>query len=137
MTGSDASTIRDVSDTALWVAVYRARETERPDAHFRDPFAGRLAGERGERIAASQPFFNRAQWSFVARTFLFDRFIAEEVARGADMVVNLAAGLDARPYPMDLPPSLQWVEVDPPAMLPHKEAGLPGEAPRSALERVA
>jgi O-methyltransferase involved in polyketide biosynthesis len=31
--------IRNVSDTARWVAVYRARETERPDAHFRDPFA--------------------------------------------------------------------------------------------------
>jgi methyltransferase (TIGR00027 family) len=137
MTVNDASTIRDVSDTALWVAVYRARETDRPDARFRDPFARRLAGERGERIAASQPFFNRAQWSFVARTFLFDRFIAEEVARGADMVVNLAAGLDARPYRMDLPLSLQWVEVDLPAMLAHKEAVLHGETPRCALERVA
>lgn len=29
--------IRNVSDTALWVAVYRARETDRPDAVFRDP----------------------------------------------------------------------------------------------------
>jgi O-methyltransferase involved in polyketide biosynthesis len=31
--------IRNISDTARWMAVYRARETERPDAHFRDPFA--------------------------------------------------------------------------------------------------
>lgn len=43
--------VRDVSDTALWVAVYRARETERPDALFRDPYARRLAGARGEQIA--------------------------------------------------------------------------------------
>ena len=30
--------IRNISDTALWVAVYRAWESERADAVFRDPF---------------------------------------------------------------------------------------------------
>jgi len=44
--------IRNISDTARWVAVYRARETERADGLFRDPFARRLAGTRGEEIAA-------------------------------------------------------------------------------------
>src|SRR5262245_31411359 len=102
--------LRDISDTARWMAVYRARETERPDAHFRDPFARRLAGERGERIADSIPSSNRYSWSFVTRTVLFDRFISEEVARGADLVLDLAAGLDARPYRLDLPASLPWVE---------------------------
>ena len=43
---SQANPIRNVSDTALWVAVYRAMESERADAHFVDPFARRLAGER-------------------------------------------------------------------------------------------
>ncbi|HMC32560.1 MAG TPA: class I SAM-dependent methyltransferase [Candidatus Angelobacter sp.] len=43
--------LRNISDTALWVAIYRARETERPDALFRDPFARKLAGARGEQIA--------------------------------------------------------------------------------------
>ncbi len=27
------------------------------------------------------------------------------------MVINLAAGLDARPYRMNLPALLQWIEV--------------------------
>ena len=40
--------IDNISDTARWVAVYRAQETARPDAIFRDPFAERLAGERGD-----------------------------------------------------------------------------------------
>jgi O-methyltransferase involved in polyketide biosynthesis len=43
--------VRDVSDTARWVAYFRARETQRADALFRDPFAERLAGEQGFRIA--------------------------------------------------------------------------------------
>lgn len=128
--------VRDVSDTALWVAVYRARETERPDALFRDPYARRLAGARGEQIAASMPFSDKATWAWVARTALFDQFIEEQVRVGADLVVNLAAGLDARPYRMALPPSLTWVEVDLPGILAHKEEILRAEKPVCALERV-
>jgi methyltransferase (TIGR00027 family) len=128
--------IRNVSDTARWVAVYRAHETERPDALFRDPFAKRLAGERGEQIAAALPFAKRNEWSWVARTYLFDKFITEQVQQGVDMVINLAAGLDARPYRMALPPSLQWIEVDLPEILAYKEEVLRNEKPVCALERI-
>jgi methyltransferase (TIGR00027 family) len=128
--------IRNVSDTALWAAVYRAAETERPDALFRDPYARRLAGERGRQIAESVPGAVRADWAWVGRTYLFDQLIAEQLGQGVDMVVNLAAGLDARPYRMDLPPALQWIEVDLPGILDYKEEILAGEQPRCALERV-
>ncbi len=128
--------IRNISDTALWVAVYRARESERPDALFRDPFARRLAGSRGEQIATSMPFGERATWAFVMRTYLYDQFITEQLSQGVDMVVNLAAGLDARPYRMALPASLQWIEVDLPGILDYKEEILAGEKPVCALERV-
>jgi O-methyltransferase involved in polyketide biosynthesis len=52
------------------------------------------------------------------------------------MVVNLAAGLDARPYRMSLPPALRWVEVDLPDLLAYKEEVLAGEKPVCALERT-
>jgi len=128
--------IRNVSDTALWAAVYRAAETERPDALFRDPYARRLAGERGRQIADSLPGAVRADWAWVGRTYLFDQLIAEQLRQGVDMVVNLAAGLDARPYRMDLPAALQWIEVDLPGILDYKEEILAGERPACALERV-
>ena len=35
------------SDTARWVAMYHAMETDRPDAIFRDLHARRLAGAKG------------------------------------------------------------------------------------------
>jgi O-methyltransferase involved in polyketide biosynthesis len=41
--------IRNVSDTARWVAMYRAQESARPDALFHDPWAERLGGDRGRR----------------------------------------------------------------------------------------
>jgi methyltransferase (TIGR00027 family) len=128
--------IRNVSDTALWAANYRAAETDRPDALFRDPFAKRLAGERGRQIADAVPGAARADWAWVGRTYLFDEFIVERLGQGVDLVVNLAAGLDARPFRMDLPAALQWVEVDLPGILDYKEAVLAGETPRCALERV-
>ena len=128
--------VRNVSDTARWVAVFRAIESERPDAVFRDPYARRLAGERGEQIAAAIPFSGRHLWSWTARTWLIDQFILQEVRQGADLVINLAAGLDTRPYRMELPPSLQWVEVDLPEIVSYKEEVLGEEKPVCILERV-
>ncbi len=129
--------IRNISDTARWVAMYRAMESERQDAVFRDPYARRLAGERGEQIITKVKWANRHSWSYVARTNLFDTFIAREVQAGADLVLNLAAGLDTRPYRMDLPPSLQWIEVDLPELLAYKGEVLRSEKPRCRLERIA
>jgi len=128
--------LRNISDTALWTAVYRARETERPDALFRDPLASRLAGERGRQIVAALPFGDRGAWSFIARTWMFDHFVSDEIGRGTDMVVNLAAGLDTRPYRMSLPATLQWVEVDLPGIIDYKEQVLHQENPVCRLDRV-
>ena len=131
------STVRSISDTALWVAYFRARETERPDALFRDPYAEKLAGEHGFRIANTLADGNKHEWAWVARTYLFDQFISRAVQGGAEMVVNLAAGLDARPYRMDVPASLQWVEVDLPELISYKQEVLADETPRCRLERVS
>ena len=102
-TGSSEPLIRNISDTARWVAAYRAMETERPDALFHDPYARRLAGEKGADIAEAMPFQGKTMWPFTMRTYLIDEFIRGQIQKGTDMVVNLAAGLDARPYRMDLP----------------------------------
>ncbi|MGH9483323.1 MAG: class I SAM-dependent methyltransferase, partial [Terriglobales bacterium] len=128
--------IRNVSDTALWTAVYRARESERSDPLFYDPYARRLAGERGMRIADAIPFAQRNEWSFTARTYLFDQLITQEIHQGADLVLNLAAGLDTRPYRMALPARLQWIEVDLPEILDYKEEILGSEAPVCQLVRM-
>ena len=128
--------IRHISDTARLAAMYRALESEHPDALFRDPFARRLAGIRGEQILDATPKRSRHEWAWVTRTYLFDRFITQQIQQGIDLVVNLAAGLDARPYRMPLPASLPWTEVDLPGVLSYKEDMLRGEKPACVLERV-
>jgi methyltransferase (TIGR00027 family) len=129
--------IQHISDTALLAAVYRARESERPDALFHDPFARQLAGSRGEQIAAGLPFSNRHTWSWVTRTYLFDQFLAAQIEQGIDLVLNLAAGLDARPYRLALPPALQWMEVDLPGIITYKEELLLGQRPGCIVDRRA
>jgi methyltransferase (TIGR00027 family) len=129
--------IENVSDTARWVAMYRAMESERPDAHFHDPFARRLAGEQGSAIVDAMAGGRKMAWPMVVRTVVFDRIVMEAVReRGADMVVNLAAGLDARPWRLDLPPALRWVDVDLPGILNHKTELMRGETPRCRYEAV-
>src|SRR5207253_2907116 len=69
---------------------------------------------------------------------LLDDLLLETLeATGADLVLNLACGLDARPYRLPLPPDLRWVEVDFPPVLAHKDALLKDETPRCRLERRA
>lgn len=128
--------VRHISDTALWAAYFRAEETKRADALFRDPYAEILEGGKGAEIARTIPEGQAHAWAWVSRTYLFDQFLRKEIEQGADLIVNCAAGLDARPYRMELPSSLQWFELDLPLILSYKEERLAKEKPRCVLERI-
>ncbi|MBO0840103.1 MAG: class I SAM-dependent methyltransferase [Sciscionella sp.] len=133
------SEIANISDTAHWVAMYRARESSRPDALFHDPFAERLAGERGQAtfiaMTASMPATARNGWSFVARTKLIDDLTTDCLADGCDLVLNLAAGLDTRPYRLAIAKDLTWIEADLSAMIEEKQHALASEQPHCELIR--
>ncbi|HTQ37318.1 MAG TPA: SAM-dependent methyltransferase [Steroidobacteraceae bacterium] len=133
----DEGRIHDVSDTAIWVAYYRAKETERPDALFQDPLASLLIGGRGEKIARRfGPTGRYTEWTLVSRTVIIDDYIRAAIAGGVDAVLNLGAGLDTRPYRMDLPVSFMWAEADFPHMVEYKNKALEAHTPRCRLQRV-
>ncbi len=130
-----ATPVKHISDTARWVAMYRAQESERPDALFRDPYARRLAGPQGEEILRAMPKAQQFGWPMIVRTAVMDEFILQAVGRdGVDTVVNLAAGLDARPYRLPLGPELRWIDVDLPGILTYKQEQLANERPHCTLE---
>jgi methyltransferase (TIGR00027 family) len=135
---SDAGhVITHVSDTARWTAQYRATESARPDALFRDPLAERLAGEQGRAIVAKTAVTSRSGWWLIARTKIIDDAITEAIADGCDRVLNLAAGLDTRPYRLNLPSGFQWIEADFPELLAEKTQLLADQTPRCRLTRSA
>jgi methyltransferase (TIGR00027 family) len=135
--GKTQSLVANVSDTARWAAANRASESAREDALFHDPFAAWLAGERGAAIAAKAPWLTRNGWPVAARTKAIDDLIAGSLAEGCDRVLCLAAGLDARPYRLELPESLVWIEADLPALVEEKNAALAHETPRCRVTRQA
>jgi methyltransferase (TIGR00027 family) len=125
--------VSNVSDTARWAAYYRAVESARTDAIFTDPLAERLAGEQGKAIAQRAPRSMGNGWPVLARTKIIDEMILNAIGEGCDCILNLAAGLDTRPYRMQLPPALRWVEADLPGIVEEKAAMLAGETPRCEL----
>lgn len=125
-----------VQDTARWAAAVRAAESARKDALFHDDLARRLVGADLEPLLA----LNRritGTWPMVARTVLVDRMVLEAAREGTDGVLNLAAGYDTRPYRLELPRGLEWIEVDHADVLNAKARVLDGETPACAVERVA
>lgn len=127
--------IQHVSDTAFWVAAYRMLESERPDALFHDPLAKVLAGEQGEMIAKRMGNHQAMAWSISLRTHMIDDYIQKALMNGVELVLNLGTGLDTRPYRLNLPPTLTWVEADFPQIIDFKESRLKNEKPRCQLER--
>lgn len=134
---SENDLIQHVSDTSRWIAAYRAQETARPDAVFRDQLAERLAGSRGMEMIRATPNTKNMAFAMVIRTTAIDKLIQATIDLGIDTVINLGAGLDTRPYRMPLPSTLKWIEVDFPHLIEYKNEVLKNEKPVCSLQRIA
>ena len=135
---SASGRISHVSDTALMTAACRALETERPDGWVRDPLAARLAGERGMAIAQALPAVEIMCFGVGMRTRILDDIVAASVAEHKiTTVLSIGAGLDSRPWRLELPPDLRWVEVDLQPILDYKESILSADKPKCRIERMA
>lgn len=129
-----ASNPQLISETAAWVAGYRAAESRRPDRHFDDPYAHLFVPRGHPALSVTDDVGSGV---VVGRTVAFDEIIMQTVAEhGIDLVLNLAAGYDTRVYRLALPPALRWVEVDLEAVLARKRATLASAVPRCNLSFV-
>ncbi|MBC2876989.1 MULTISPECIES: SAM-dependent methyltransferase [Streptomyces] len=157
--GADAPSDRldPVAATARMTAALRARESERPDRLFDDPFAAVLAGETGRRLADRAGVVE----AISVRTRYFDDHLLTVTGGAAAapgvpgapapsgtpapsgapstpgtpgaprQLVLLAAGMDSRAYRLPLPTTVLY-EVDRPDLLRLKESLLGDAAPRCA-----
>jgi methyltransferase (TIGR00027 family) len=129
--------ITHVSDTALMVAACRAHETELEDALVRDPFAARLAGERGVAILRALPHANVVRLGLAVRTRFVDELLLQALRENPiTTVLSIGCGLDTRPWRLDLPSSLRWIEIDFGEVLDYKDRLMFGEAPRCRRDRL-
>jgi methyltransferase (TIGR00027 family) len=134
------STISHVSDTAFWVAMHRAEESKRPDALFQDPLVDLLTGEKGKSVAEimkKSTAWKYSYWTVVIRTCLIDELIQTYITNGSRCIINLGAGLDTRPYRLNLPPDTQWFELDFPDIIEHKKKALSHLQPNFNLQHIS
>ena len=130
--------INHVSDTAIWIAAYRAMENLKDKPLFKDPLALKLIGEDGLKLAQRTQGSRYTAWSVVMRTYIIDQFIMELVKnKKINTVINLGAGLDTRPYRLELQHDFTWIEVDFINIIEHKNNILGNEIPKCQLQRRA
>ena len=135
--GKAREAIEHVSDTALLTAAYRALEAKEADCLVHDPFAERLAGERGLGLAQGMPVAGFSRFMINARDRFLDDLLLENIRdKGIQTVLNIGAGLDTRPWRLGLPESLTWIEVDFSAMLRYKAERMSGVKPRCRLMQI-
>ena len=129
--------ISHVSDTALMVAACRALESDSPDGFVHDPFAARLAGERGMAMLRALPQPEMMRFGIGVRSRFMDELLLETLAsEKIATVLSLGCGLDTRPWRLEVPADLRWIEVDFADMLDYKNALMSAETPRCRREFI-
>jgi len=129
--------ITHVSDTALMVAACRALESECPDGFVHDPFAARLAGERGMAMLRGLPHPEMMRFGIGVRSHFMDELLLEALAsQPIATVLSVGYGLDTRPWRLELAPDLRWIEIDFADMLDYKDARMSAQTPRCRRERL-
>ena len=130
--------IKHVSDTALMVAAGRALETESEDGVVHDTFAARLAGEHGMAILRAIPHAELMRFGLGVRCRFLDELLLEALkVERVSIVLSVGCGLDTRPWRLELPPQLRWIEIDFPEMLDYKDGLMGRETPCCHRERLS
>jgi len=126
-----------VEATALMAAAARARESERADRLFDDPWAAALAGEEGfellARYESSRP--DRPMVVVAIRNRFFDDFLLGNALDGVRQFVLIAAGLDTRAFRLAWPPKVRVFELDQPGVLAYKQVILDDARASAVCER--
>lgn len=113
---------RAASRTAVMVATYRGRATNRTPALCHDPHALALAGEDGPRYAdAYEKAVPHIELWVALRTARIDEAVSHALDEGIRQVVILGAGLDARAARLARA-GVRFFEVDMPSSQEDKKA---------------
>ena len=140
-----------VGSTALFVAIARALEAQKPDPLAVDPYAEvfcrAVGGPAADVLDGQAPDHNLKTADFGehfvnfqgARTKYFDAYFRRAAEAGVRQVVILAAGLDSRAYRLDWPAGTTIFELDQTQVLDFKREVLArhGSQPRAERREIA
>jgi methyltransferase (TIGR00027 family) len=149
---SNGNIPQGVGQTAIGVAKIRARESNRSDRLFHDPYAGAFVDAAPEALVGAAPGATVPrqappgeptalgaifQARVAIRTRFYDDYLLAACAAGCRQVVLLAAGMDTRGYRLDWPAGTRLFEIDQPDVLAFKDAVLTTRDAVPRCHRVA
>jgi methyltransferase (TIGR00027 family) len=124
-----------LASTARWTAAVRAKESQREDHLFHDPWATTLAGKEGDEWIA-QRAGDFGTTIMTVRTRFFDDFLQRVTGEHAiRQIVLLAAGLDTRAFRLSWPEQTRLFELDQPQVLSYKEQVLSATSAHPICQR--
>ncbi len=127
-----------LESTAYWTASARAKESEREDRLFNDPWAKALAGQAGADWLAQRAGNVFSTVPMVIRTRFFDEFLQRiGLEQRIRQIVILASGLDTRAFRLKWPEGTRLFELDQPSVLRYKEQILRDAGAQAACDRLA
>ena len=125
----------DVARTALMVAAYRAKESNRPNRLFYDPLSSVLAGPKALKAAATRHRDDKYPYLAI-RTRFFDDWLEKMLGSAYQQVVFLAAGMDTRAFRLKWPDAVQLWEIDRREVLALKQARFSAVQAKAACVRI-
>ncbi|GAA3558852.1 SAM-dependent methyltransferase [Amycolatopsis ultiminotia] len=124
-----------MSRTAVGVAALRALESGRPDRLFDDPYAGAFFHAGRALFADRERQDGRLGEVFAEQVAVRTRYF-DEFVDGAEQVVILAAGLDARAFRLSWADGARAFELDLPEVLEFKDSVLAEQGARARCART-
>jgi O-methyltransferase involved in polyketide biosynthesis len=128
--------VEPLSGPVLWAVTCRAHESRRANRVLDDPFASHLAAERGEELFGAEAD-GVASLVVAVATATVDEVLRRAIADyHVHAVADLCAGLDTRPYRLEVPSDLRWIEADRAVVLSYKALRLAHATPHCGVRHV-
>lgn len=103
--------------TMLFTLYARALHNRSPNPVLRDPYAEQ-AVRRVDHDFDQTGMRGAVPLAMALRGDLFDRMVADRIAQHPEVtVLHLGCGLDSRGLRLDLPPSVEWYDIDLPEVI--------------------
>jgi methyltransferase (TIGR00027 family) len=123
-----------ISNTAFYCCGIRMLDAQSPRPICNDIHAERFMDQRGLDILRRFGGELRANTSNVARHRYIDDELRSRLANDAKLrVILLGCGFDSRAFRL---PGGEWIELDEPALIDHKNAKLPPQECPNSLRRI-
>lgn len=127
--------MKPVSRTAYYCCGVRMLDAESSKPLVGDVYAKSLMGKEGMEYWQEFKEFKAPNASNLARHYIIDREVKKLLQQHPDATVMIiGAGFDSRAFRL---PAGNWIEIDEPAVIEHKNEVLPAGNCPNKLERVA